>query len=69
MPQIQTPPVPQTIVTSDRDADAMEEALRRAAEPRTAEPDIAADDEGASAAAEAQDWTAQDMDDVDGDAQ
>jgi hypothetical protein len=30
----------------------LEQALRRAARPKTAEPDIAADDEGASAAAE-----------------
>jgi hypothetical protein len=47
MSEIQPSPV-----TSDRDADAMEAALRRAAEPKPAEPDIAADDEGATAAAE-----------------
>ena len=54
---------------SDHDAGDMAEALRRAAEPKTAEPEIAADDSGASAAAEEMDEDSQAMDDADGDAQ
>ena len=47
MPDAPSPPTP-----DHADADELEQALRRAAQPRRQEPDIAADDGGASAAAE-----------------